>query len=137
MIKYRILPHTADIRLEIVGKNRKELFRNAVDGLNKIMVAESCLHFDGREKINVGAAELKFLLVDFLNEIVSRAQINKKIYKISKISFSEKDGGVFVSADLESCKTGNFKEDVKAVTYHELEIKESEKGLKALVVMDI
>ena len=59
------------------------------------------------------------LLVDFLSEILYQSQINKEIYnnvKFNKFTITELEAEIFGQ------KVERFGEDIKAVTYHNLDI---------------
>ncbi len=85
--------------------------------------------------IKVKSLDLGALLVDFLSEILYQIQINKEIY--SKINFKK-----FTDTDLEvgifGQKVERFGEDIKAVTYHQLDIhQKKDKTWEATVLFDV
>lgn len=134
---YKILSHTADLRLEVYGKTLKELFINAAIALADILKADTQQALPPAvaplEKIKIQAPNINALLVDLLNEILAKSHINKKVYKVYKI-IKLKDN--FVEAQIVGREVEEFDEDIKAVTYHETEIKEND-GYKTKLIMDI
>lgn len=151
--KYKILSHTADLRLEICGKTLEELFQNAAEALANILnprSKQSKLHPNAPnkpefiEKIKVKAQNVNTLLVDFLNEILARSHINKAMYFVNEINIRTSDvqnidANIRMSdvhildAEIVSQKVRGFYEDVKAVTYHEVDIKLKAIGQKQKV----
>lgn len=141
---YKILPHTADLRLEIYGQTLEKLFKNAVSALAAILTLTSTSKgygshgFDrgGKDKeiIKIQSTNFNTLLVDFLNEILARSNINKRVYKIYKIIKLESN---FIDTEVIGRKIEEFKKDVKAVTYHEATIKKENNTWKANLVLDI
>lgn len=138
MTKFRILSHTADLRLEVFGKTIEELFENAVVALSTILYKK----FDElkvkptgpSEKIKIQSVNLNALLVDFLSEILAKSEINKSVYKVKSLKL--KDGQL--EAEIIGFPVDEFDEDVKAVTYTEVDIKQDEKGMwKTKLVLDI
>jgi SHS2 domain-containing protein len=137
-MRYKILPHTADLRLKAYGENLEELFQNAALGLARVLCkdAEKKLKFArGAEKVGAEADGAEVLLVNFLNQILSLSNINKKVYPKVKILYLSPQK---VEAQISGISVGGFDEDVKAVSYHGVKIEEDKNGfLEAPVILDI
>lgn len=71
--------------------------------------------------------DINSLLVDFLSEVLYQSQINKAVYHdVNFLKFSDPSTGsrqAELEAEILGDKVKSFDEDIKAVTYHELEIK--------------
>jgi SHS2 domain-containing protein len=137
MKSIRVLSHTADIRLLIKSNSRHELFRAGILGLSKIIsppVKEK--KYELRNNFRVESVDLTTLFIDMLNEILSQAHIDKCVYDdIKKLEILNDR---ILEVELEGYKVTNFSKDVKAVTYHEAEIKQSAAGiLQTIVILDI
>lgn len=139
MKQFKILAHTADLRLQIFGHTEEELFQNAVSALASILGGEEIIKTKkspaGFEKIKAEAPDINSLLINFLNEVLTQSQINKKIYLRAKfLKFSPKN----LEAQIFGFETGEFKKDVKAVTYHRAEISFNKRGIfEITVTLDI
>ena len=135
MKKYKILEHKADLKLKIVGKNKKELFENAMIGMFEAgkYQAESDSVLVQRE-ISINSPELDLLLADFLSEVLYLTETKKEIY--FKVNFRE-----FSSNHLEAILQGKKLKNmgiIKAVTYHNLKITQRQNGyLEAEILFDI
>lgn len=134
--KFKILPHTADVRLKVIGKTKEELFKNALAGMAKILKKTAKEKKPIKTKINIQSPDINSLLVDFLSEVLYQSQINHVIYggaKFSKFSDNELEAEIF------GFKIDEFDEDIKAVTYHELNIKKSPANdfFETIVIFDI
>ncbi len=134
MEKYKILPHPADVKVQAFGKTREELFANAMAGMMEVLKSERKTQ-SVKRKIGVKSLDLNALLVDFLSEVLYLIQTNKEVYSDVKfIKFSDKE----LECELTGNKVESFGEDIKAVTYHGLEIKKNKKGLyEATILFDI
>jgi len=137
-MKFRILSHTADLRIEVLGKTIEELFENAAIALSTILYKK----FDElktrpagpSEKIKIRSVNINALLVDFLSEILAKSEINRRVYKVKSLKLKENELG----AEIIGFPVDEFDEDIKAVTYTEVDIKQDEKGIwKTKIVMDI
>lgn len=142
MKKYEFLDHPADIKLRAFGSNLAELFINAALGMMEFLYGDI---FDVRvadadcETMEVTANDAESLLVNWLAEILflsdtkHRAYIKYQVREINEQKIVATAG--FVSATA--------KDDIKAVTYHELQIIKNENEVDgkevwvATVVFDI
>ncbi|HET9429924.1 MAG TPA: archease [Chitinophagaceae bacterium] len=139
MPAFKILPHTADVRLQVTGLTLEELFRSALKGMGHLQKKDFCeeekTEFSIEEKIKVRSTDQTSLLIDFLSEALTSSHINKVIYcqaSFDKLSATE------VSATIKGDRVDYFEEDIKAVTYHEAEIIENEDlQLETVVIFDI
>jgi SHS2 domain-containing protein len=137
MKPFEFLPHTADVRLKVFGKTKQELFKNALMGMAQILKkfppkADQPL----AEKIKIKSPDINSLLVDFLSEVLYQSQINKAVYREAKfLKFSDTE----MKAEIFGFKVEVFDEDIKAVTYHELEIKKSPGtgSFETIVIFDV
>lgn len=136
-MKYRVLSHTADLRLEVYGATPEELFMNSAEALAHILLPslKEKVLAGARETIKIKSFNQNTLLVDFLNEILSRSQINKAIYAVVSLKLDTKK--VELEAVLSHVKVSEFEKDIKAVTYHETDIKKEGEVWKTRLVLDI
>lgn len=132
------LPHTADIKLKIFGKDRRELFANACLALAQILkpavAQEKPKKTWHKHSIKVWAPQLDLLLADFLQEVLLLSDINNIVYPRVKIEIlqEEKLEGTLWGKSVQS-----FDQDVKAVTYNDLEVKKVNDHWQAVIVFDI
>ena len=136
---FKLLPHTADIRLLALGDDAEELFRSALDGMNYLLKKEACKQQNGSfiyaEEVRIKATDMTSLLIDFLSEVLTLSQINKVIY--CAVSFHNLSGNE-LSATVRGNAVNVFEEDIKAVTYHEAEILPGKKkNLETIIIFDI
>lgn len=128
MKPFKLLAHTADIKFEVFGRDLEELFQNGVAALNSVLYQRPLpkAASTGYEKIEAAAADVNTLLINFLNAILTHSEINRKIYqRIKFLKFSETG----LTAQIFGTPVENFGEDVKAVTYHDVEINKDKKGI--------
>ncbi|MBI4119674.1 MAG: archease [Parcubacteria group bacterium] len=135
--KFEILSHTADLRIRVFGENINELFQNAAFALAAILhpeVVHEVRRSTVKATITVSGQDQNVLLVDFLNAILAKSQIEKAVYPT--VVFRAFGGNV--EAEISGHRVHRFEEDVKAVTHHEAEIKENRNRiLETNLVMDV
>ncbi len=134
--KYEILEHKADLKIRAFGKNKKELFLNMLLAMSDNMKPAAKRPKERvKRKVVINSLDSPALLVDFLSEVLYLCQANKEIYRIARV---KQLTDTQIEAEIEGQKVERFGEDIKAVTYHGLEIKQKENGIwEAIVLFDI
>lgn len=140
------LPHTADIKIRVVGKNLKELFANALYGMFQVVepIAPDCTIVDGRisckalpkeHVIEVRAIDVSALLVDFLSEALYLSDVYNEAYL--DVAFQELNE-THLKATLYGVPITGFQVvELKAVTYHDLSVIQKDGQWQADIVFDI
>jgi len=141
MKEFEIIDHTADIGLIAYGKNKEEVFINAAKGMFEIISGGTKnLKENFYDKIKLEADNLEGLLFAWLNELLYIGEtkliiLNK--FKIKELSDFQ------IKAEVEGKKINppsvKIEKEIKAATYHHLEIKKDEEsGLwRAQIIFDI
>lgn len=123
-----IIGHTADIRIRITAESLPRLFELGLNSLNQMLFKNfnnSTHRKNFIEKINLQAPDTTSLLIDFLSEVLTLSQVHKAIFFDFTI---DKMTDCKLSGHLIGSKVNAFDDDVKAVTYHEAEVKVNENG---------
>lgn len=143
-MKYKILEHRADIKIKVSGKTLEELYKNAVWAMASILYQSSSAKRQGlkiSKLLVVKSANREILLIDFLNDVLGESQINQAIYPEVKLIDFQPDGlqGVsYLKAEISGYAIERFDEDIKAVTYHDLSIKQNKIGIwEAIILFDV
>ncbi len=132
---YSLLEHTADVRMRVTGRTVDELFRDALLGMVAIMDPSGRITEPIVRTVALQAADPTALLIDFLSEALIYMQTEREAY--TDASFRALTGQK-LEAELTGYVAGSFGEDIKAVTYHEAEVKRNESGIwETMVVFDI
>ncbi len=136
MKKFRILPHTADIRIYVIANSYGKLFETSLEALCSILyVNKEKFPHDYRINIAIKSIDVTSLLIDFLNEALTIMYQNKII--LNAVTFDELTVRT-CKAELSGFKVDNFDEDIKAVTYNDAEIREvSINNYEIVITLDI
>ena len=121
--------------MAVSGKSLLELFLSAFAGTMDYLKErkdEEKLTVD--RQISLTASDETSLLVDFLNDLVASAHIEREVYR--QINF-KKLTATELEAELKGLPVTSFDHDIKAITYHEADIKKEGDLLKTNVVFDI
>lgn len=138
MKTYKVLPHTADVRLWVEADNSKELFAGALEGMAQLIKDSAIELKKGKavvERIELDAPDLTALLIDFLSEALTRThQRNAVFTEVIFDSLSDKA----MKGTIRGFETDGFDDDIKAVTYHEAKIKKNPAGrIETMIIFDI
>lgn len=90
-----------------------------------------------QEKVKVKSIDINSLLVDFLSEILAKSQIDKRVYKVKSLKLKVSKEGVNLRAEIVGFPIKRFEEDIKAVTYEDLNIKKIAHVYQTDLVFDI
>jgi SHS2 domain-containing protein len=144
---FRELDHTADLRVEIEGKDEHELFRNAVETLYLLLGLKALSRTRGgglAERLEIDAEDPEEALVELLGELLYRATVERQRFNVQDLSVrlgaGEEEGcRVAANGDWETLRDGDLagQREIKAVTYHDVQIRRTRSGWAARVVMDL
>lgn len=135
MEKYEVLEHKADFKIRAFGRTKEELFENALLGMEDVLRAKLGPQNSEVRSVKIKSFDIDSLLVDFLSECLYLIQMKKEAYsKVKFVKFSDTE----LEAELFGKIAERFEEDIKAVTHHQLEVKQEDDGSwEAVVLFDI
>ena len=139
-MEYEFLEHTSDALFRSHGKTYEKALENAAKAMFEVICDSEKVGKEKQVGVLVRARGLEELTVSVLGELLSGMQINELFLNAFKVTeFKKNEGKCFVkgtafgsSASVELGRT-----DVKAVTYHELEVKKEKNEWVIQVLLDI
>ena len=134
-VAFEEIEHTADRALRIYGSDLEELLLNAARGMNSLLAPEHIPRSEHREKfVELDAMDTESLLVDWLSELAYWAEIEMLVFHEFRI---ESVSPTHLRARIRGTQARKLEKHIKAVTYHNLQIVQTERGLSATVVFDV
>jgi len=132
-MKYKFLPHTADLKILAEGKDLEEAFNNSALAMREAMTKNKKIKIKPSEKknIRVDGKDYESLLYNFLEEFLYLLDAESFIFsEIKNLKIEEKLAGFTLSCDAFGDKSTNYKfsNDVKAITYNDMIVGENSKG---------
>ncbi len=137
--KHTYLSHTADIAIDVEADSLEELFIEAFSGWLNSVVESTDLKTESEVEINLSADSFEQLLVDFLNEVNFLLTV-KKILCIDVESLTIDKEKMSLKAKVRTQKLNDeiiLKEEIKSVTYHQMEIRNENGKYFVRIVFDI
>jgi SHS2 domain-containing protein len=132
---FKEIEHTADRALKIYGSDLRQLLINAAFGLNSLLVPQ-CDASIGQiiKSVALEAIDAESLLVEWLSELAYWAESELLVFnKFDLHSVSS----THVKATIHGDRVVQLENHIKAVTYHNLKIIQTDAGLTATVVFDV
>jgi SHS2 domain-containing protein len=138
---FRYLDHMTDALIEAYGSTIDEAFENSAYGLVNTMFDLSNVSADLQVKIEANGHDLYSLFYDWLEKVMLIVLTENLILSYFRVKISHngnmEDGGAYflcskARGEHLDLKKHNFKVEVKAVTYHEMQIEEDKE--KKLVI---
>jgi len=142
-VLFREIEHTADVALEAEGPTLESLFAAAAFGLRSLLLEPVP---DRRKKtsikIRLKENSVEALLVRWLSELNFIICTNKYVFEqITEIEIRTTGKFVVLKARLNGSHFGNLQEvfltEIKAVTFHNLKIRQQKGRFKVQIVFDI
>jgi len=130
---YREIPHTADWELVVWGPDMATLMVKAAEGMYALSGTRLTGERRSSHEFELQILDRESILVDFLSELLFYAEDQKLGFDQFEVQFSDTGCRVQVKGApiLEQAK------EIKAVTFHKLQVRETEKGLSVNVVFDV
>ena len=131
---YEEIPHTADWALKIWANDLSGLLAESARGMYMLANAEPAESPRVRRELTINAEDAEGLLVVFLTELLHFSESEKIIFDIfSKLEIE----GFNLNAMMEGAALLAIEKEIKAVTWHNLQICETERGLEVEIVFDV
>ncbi len=139
---YRLLPHTTDAYVEVQGRTINAAFENAAFAMFAIMTDPARVGLAFTDEFEISAHDEISLLHDWLEQLLLKFDLDGKVYSRFKVKQVEtRNGSVHMLANAEGglFQRGKHpaKVEVKAVTYHRMEIKETGRGYVVRYILDL
>jgi SHS2 domain-containing protein len=140
-VPYEFFDHTGDIGVRVRAAGLNELFADAAAALTATLVDPSTVLGREREWVSLSAPSLELLLVDWLNDLVFRFDVDEFLAARVAPRIEQQQDEWKIQATVEGERLDparhRAKLAVKGVTYHQLEITKTDRGFETAVVFDI
>lgn len=143
---YRFLDHMTDAVIEAYGSTLEEAFENAAKALNDTMVDLKSVRPDREIRIDAMGHDLHELLFDWLDKVMlllvadgivmSEFAVKIKCDNNNNNSSSYSLKGIAKGEKL-NLEKHPYKVEIKAVTYHEMQVRQDKDGATVRFLLDL
>ncbi len=136
------ISHTADWALRVWADDLAGLLTESARGMWMLANAEQAEGPRVRRELSLNASDAEGLLVAFLTELLYLSEFEKIIFNrfiALHTSTSSVQGveGFNLKVMMEGGALRSIEKEIKAVTFHNLQIRETERGLEVEIVFDV
>ena len=135
---YEVIDHTADIGLKVYGADPVALFQNAADALTAVITEPENLSGTKMLDLTVTGTDWPDLMVNWLRELLylwSGRQLLVAWVEIGHICMDRIEAAV--SVEPYRPERHRIHNEIKAVTYHQIDVCESLTGWEATIILDV
>jgi SHS2 domain-containing protein len=130
---YEEIPHTADWSIRVWARNLEELLVESAQGMYWLAGAELAEEPRIKKTFEAEESDGESLLVAFLSELVYYAE--QENLGFDDFDIQIKNGRL--KAELEGAPLKSLSKAIKAVTWHNLNINKTARGLEVEIVFDV
>ena len=135
---YKLINHTADLGIHVFGTDPVELFANAAFATFDMLTEIDSLKSLKATNLRVTGDDWSDLMVNWLRELLYLWNGKELLVKKAQIlALSEKELSANVELDPFDPDRHEIKIEIKAVTYHQIQVSEGPKGWEAKIIFDI
>jgi len=135
---YRFTEHTADFGLEIFGVDAGDLFVQAARALTDLITDPKRLQGRDQQTLTVRGDDWADLMVNWLRELLylwnGREQL---VCDVALATLEQMRLVAMVTTDAYNPDVHPIRNEIKAVTYHQIEVGPYKAGWRARVIFDI
>jgi SHS2 domain-containing protein len=138
MKRYETFDHTADMGIRVFGQTEEEVFANAAYALFDQLTDLRKVGDKVAQEISVEGADREDLLIRWLGELLFLSQSRGFLFKEFSILHLESNFlRAIARGEIFDPSRHRFEIEIKAVTYHQVEVKQKDKGWEAKVIFDV
>ena len=138
---FKYLDHATDAIIEAYGSSLDEAFENSAKGLINTMIDLKQISPDQEYEIVAKGYDVKSLLYDWLEKVMLGILIDNIALSDFKVKISERNSNYYLKGiakgETLDLKKHHYKVEIKAVTYHEMEIKQTENIITTRFLLDL
>lgn len=135
---FETFDHTADLGLRVKAPDLPELFREAGRGLTSILV-DNPADVVAKEtaEVNLSGTDADYLLFDWLTELLYRFETTGFLASRFDVRLTDEGLSATIAGEPADGDRHQLAHEVKAITYHQLEVTQEGDGWAARLIVDI
>lgn len=137
-MKYETIDHTADFGIHVFGADAKDLFANAAFALFDLITDIDTLKGVNEHKIRITGYDWPDTMVNWLRELLYLWTCKEMLVKTANISYlTEHELTARVNFDPYDPDRHEIKNEIKAVTYHQIQVEKGLLGWESKIIFDV
>ena len=137
-MKYRLIDHTADFGIHVFGTDLKNLFTNAALAMFDLITDIKSLKGADESSLNIKGDDRPDLMVNWLRELLYIWNGKEKLVEsVDIISIAENELAAKIKFDSFDPAKHSIKNEIKAVTYHQIQVNRVPDGWESKIIFDV
>lgn len=141
MKEFEFLPHTTDAYVAAFGRTIEQAYENAAKAMFHLMTDLQTVNPKESEELTVTGFDHLSLLYNWLEQLLVTFEVEGKIFSRFHVKIVEEERGLRLSAEvageLFDKNRHPSKVEVKAVTYHKMEVLKEDSIYRARFILDL
>ena len=134
---YELREHTADVIVAATGPDLSSVFEAMADGL-AAACCESFVDAGDRFSFSITSESRESLLFDYLDELIYLRDVREELPVENAVEIATDDDGYALEASARGVPLEAITaREIKAVTYADMRLEETDDGWEAAVVFDV
>jgi SHS2 domain-containing protein len=132
--QFEEIEHTADIAIRVWGRDLAALFANAAYGMASLLTDVEDVVPTVNESIELQGEDVEILLVNWLSELLFLGERDKLVFnRIDRLQVTPNK----LCAAVQGGPIQEQRSHIKAVTFSELQITQTDGGYETVIVFDV
>ncbi|MBU4186161.1 MAG: archease [Proteobacteria bacterium] len=137
-MKYEVIDHTADFGIHVFGADAKDLFANAAFALFDLITDIDALKGLDEHKVFVTGDDWPDIMVNWLRELLYLWTCKEMLVKTIDIFYlKEFELAASVRFDPYNPDRHEIRNEIKAVTYHQIQVEKGPLGWESKIIFDV
>ena len=139
-LKYKYLPHTADVKFRAYGSDVSEVFENCALAVSSVFSRNGEINETGKKEFVVSEKNYESLLYQFIEELIYLFDVDAFVVSRVEVKLTGENDKITANVTAYGDDASNYTDldAIKAPTYAEMYIKQlNNKKWEAQVVVDV
>lgn len=135
---WKEIPVTADVAIEVTGRDFKDLLKTAFEGMVCLMFGSMGNKNDVEIQFTVNGNDREEMIVNFLSELLFYIEIKKIVpSEVDIENLDQKSIKARLTGEKFNSSMHTITQEIKAPTYHNLKVEDKEDYLRVKIIFDV
>jgi SHS2 domain-containing protein len=134
---FQFIDHTADVGIQVSAPSLEGLFETAGLAFTELVTSADSLDCRTERRFKLQEDDIEILLVSWLQELLYLLDTEGLIFGRFQVKLQDSSLEAAAWGDVFDPDVHEMRTEIKAITYHQLEVVKSEDGWQAQVIFDI
>jgi SHS2 domain-containing protein len=134
---FQFIDHTADVGIRVSAATLEEVFETAGLAFAELVTSTNSLEYRVERRFTLLEDDIETLLVSWLQELLYLLDTEGLIFGRFQVKLQDSSLEAAAWGEVFNPEVHEMRTEIKAVTYHQLEVTQSDEGWQAQVIFDI